>query len=354
MKTKINIDNPSHTFVIAEAGSNWKVGTLEEDLDRAEKLIEIASLSGADAIKFQTFRSKTVYAENAGQIKYLQEKLNGKSINDIFSDLSMPYEMLSSLSKLCDKHEINFMSSPFSVDDAKEVDKFVQIHKIASYENNHTELLKFIAETKKPVLISTGASTLEEISFAIETMKENNSGQLGLLQCTACYPAPMESLNLNSIPFLKQKYNLPVGLSDHSFDSIITPIVAIGIGATIIEKHFTIDRNLPGPDHSFALEPEELKIMIKNIRIGEKTIGVKEKKILDVEQELQKFAKRSIQAIKPILEGDKLNLGENIAILRPGNLSRGIEPRFLSDVLGKTATKKIKTGEGIQKSDYSN
>ncbi|MCH9022149.1 MAG: N-acetylneuraminate synthase family protein, partial [Planctomycetes bacterium] len=147
MSKEININDPFHTFVIAEAGSNWKAGSFEEDMIQAEQLIEVASKAGADAIKFQTFHSESVYAENAGQIDYLKEKSDGKSINEIFSDLSMPYEMLGVLSKLCKKNQIHFMSTPFSVEDVMEVDKFVKIHKIASYENNHVKLLEVIAKT---------------------------------------------------------------------------------------------------------------------------------------------------------------------------------------------------------------
>jgi N,N'-diacetyllegionaminate synthase len=339
----------SHTLVIAEAGSNWKSGSYEEDLDQASKLIEVASKSNADAVKFQTYRSETVYVKNAGNVEYLNDS---KNINEIFKDLSMPYKMIKELAELCESSNLLFMSTPFSVEDAKQVDPYVKIHKIASYEINHLRLLEFISKTKKPVLISTGAATYDEIDFAINIMKKNQNCQIGLLQCTAKYPAPIEDMNLTTIPKLREKYDVPVGLSDHSVEPVIAPIMAVGLGATIIEKHFTLDRSLPGPDHAFALIPEELEMMVKGIRSADKSKGDGEKRILEVEEELYKFATRSIQAIRDIHSGDILEEGVNIDVLRPGKQKRGIPARFLLDVVKKKATRNIKNGQGITKEDY--
>jgi len=343
-------NNLTHTFIIAEAGSNWKVGSYEDDLKMATKLIEIASESGADAVKFQTYRPETVYVSNAGQVGYLAES-KSKDINELFRDLSMPYEMLTELAKHCKKHNIMFMSTPFSVQDAKEVDPYVKIHKIASYEINHIRLLEYVANTKKPVLISTGASTYEEIDFAINLMEQNNSGPVGLLQCTSKYPAPVESLNIHAIPKLKERYHVPVGFSDHSMDPLVGPLLAIGTGATIIEKHFTLDRNLVGPDHPFALIPEELSRMIHAIREGDKAKGLGEKIILKEEEELRIFATRSIQAIKNISKGEVMKERVNFDILRPGNQKRGAEPRFLAQIEGKKSARDIALGEGILQKD---
>jgi N-acetylneuraminate synthase len=349
-KLESKFDDPRHTFVIAEAGSNWKCGTLEQDLARAEELIKTAAKTGADAVKFQTYRPETIYAQSAGKSKYLSEYGINQDINDLFEYLSMPYEMIPQLHHYCKREGIMFMSTPFSVSDAKEVDPFVEIHKVASYEINHIRLLEFLAETKKPILISTGASTYPEIDFAVNLLKKNGNDTLGLLQCTSKYPCPVEALNLEVIPKMKSRYNLTIGLSDHSMDPVVAPLLAIGYGAMIIEKHFTLDKNLPGPDHPFALEPDELGLMIKSIRMAEKAKGSGIKEILKEELELQKFAKRSIQAIRDISKGEILQEGINFEVLRPGNNSRGLEPRFLSEVNGKKATKDIKSGEGI--TDY--
>ena len=340
-------NNSKHVFVIAEAGSNWKCGTYEEDLNQAKKLIKIAANAGADAVKFQTYKSETVYVKNAGTSDYLSKNGISENINEIFDNLSMPYEMIGELAKYCKEENIIFMSTPFSIQDAKEVDPFVSIHKVASFEINHPRLLEFLAKTGKPLLISTGASTLDEIDFAYDFVKKHGNVNLVFLQCTSQYPASIEAMNLAVIPKLKSKYNIPIGLSDHSIDPTIAPIVAIGLVATIIEKHFTIDRNLPGPDHAFALNPDELEIMIENIRNAEKSLGSGIKTILNEEKELRNYATRAIQAIKDIEEGEILREGENYEILRPGNRIRGTEPRFLENIEGKPSLKPVKIGDGI-------
>ncbi len=348
---KILFDNPEHTFIIAEAGSNWKKGSAEEDLKQAKKLIDVATEAGADAIKFQTYRSETVYVKNAGQIDYLSKKNKGNSINEMFEHLSMPYEMIGKLAKYCENKNILFMSTPFSIKDAEQIDPYVKLHKIASYENNHIRLLEFLAGTKKPVLISTGSSTIDEIDFAINLMKTNNSGKIGLMQNTSKYPTPLNALNLSVIPKFKKQYNIAIGFSDHSMDPIIGPLVAIGMGATFIEKHFTLDRNLEGPDHSFSLIPEELKKMVNAIRDADKTKGNDKKEILEEEKELREFANRSIQAIKNISKGDIFEEGINIELLRPGKQKRGADARFLLQVTKKKSIQDIKIGEGILLTD---
>lgn len=347
MKTMKSLDDFFHTFVIAEAGSNWKIGSDEENLRMARSLIQTAAKAGADAVKFQTFSAKKLYAQNAGQAKYLTDTGEKRDINELISDLAMPYETLEKLVQYCKAENIMFMSSVFSVDDAREVDKYVDIHKIASYEINHIELLEFLAKTGKSILISTGASTIDEIDFALNVLKKNNQTHFALLQCTSKYPSPFDSMNISVIPKLKARYGIPVGLSDHSIDPLIAPLLAIGMGASIIEKHFTMDKNLPGPDHSFALNPDELRKMIQAIREADKAKGNGEKLILDVEKELSVFAKRSVQAIRNIAKGEILEQGVNFDVLRPGNQKRGIEPRFVEKILGKKAKKEISIGEGI-------
>lgn len=348
MREKISVlNNLDHTFVIAEAGSNWKAGSYEEDLKRAKELIRTAVKTGADAVKFQTYRPETMYVPDAGKSSYLSKHGINQNINDIFEYLSMPYEMIPELAKFCKQENIIFMSTPFSVQDAKQVDPYVEIHKVASYEINHVRLVEFLAETKKPLLISTGASTYDEIDFAVNLARKKGNSNLALMQCTSKYPCPIEALNLSVIPHMMSRYNLPVGLSDHSTDPVIGPIVAVGLGATIIEKHFTLDRNLPGPDHPFALIPSELELMIKAIRDAERARGSGRKEVLKEELELRQFATRSIQAIKDISKGERLQEGYNIDVLRPGNRTRGLEARFLSKVSGKKATRNIKAGDGI-------
>jgi N-acetylneuraminate synthase len=345
--TPLKLDDLSHTFVIAEAGSNWKCGTYDEDLQRAEELIKIAAKAGADAVKFQTYKPETIYVPDAGISNYLSNQGIKKSINDIFENLSMPYEMISELARFCKQQNIIFMSTPFSVQDAKEVDPYVPIHKVSSFEINHVRLLEFLAKTEKPILISTGASTYTEIDFIVDLVRKKGNNMIALMQCTSKYPCPLSALNLEVIPQMKSRYKVPVGFSDHSIEPVIAPVLAVGLGATIIEKHFTLDRNLSGPDHPFALIPSELELMIKSIRNAELAKGTGKKEILKEEMELRRFATRSIQAIKDISKGEVLREGINFEVLRPGNKIRGIEPRFLDDVNGKRAVRDTKKGDGI-------
>ena len=335
------------TFIIAEAGSNWKCGNYEEDLVRAKELITEASNAGADAVKFQTFRSESVYAHNAGISQYLSDQGINENINEIFEHLEMPYEMIPELSKFCIKKNIEFMSTPFSIQDAKIIDPYVQIHKVASYEINHVRLLEFLASTKKPIIVSTGASTYDEIDFAVNILKNKGNKLLALMQCTSKYPCSMGSMNLSVIPKMKTKYCVPIGLSDHSIEPTIAPLMAIGFGASIIEKHFTLDRNLPGPDHSFSLIPDELKLLVQSIRKADMSKGTGKKEILDEEIELRKYATRSLQATKNISKGDIFHEAINFDVLRPGNRIRGLDAKFLTAVEGKKASKDIKMGDGI-------
>jgi N,N'-diacetyllegionaminate synthase len=346
--SNLKLDDVTHTFVIAEAGSNWKCGSYEEDLLQAKKMIGIAAKAGADAVKFQTYKPETIYVKNAGMINYLAEHGVNENVNDIFENLSMPYKMIPELAEICKQENIIFMSTPFSIQDAKEVDPYVPIHKVSSFEINHIRLLEFLAKTGKPILISTGASTYAEIDFAVNLVKKYNS-KVGLMQCTSKYPSPLKALNLGVIPHMISRYNIPVGLSDHSVEPIIGPTAAVGIGATIIEKHFTLDRNLPGPDHPFALIPNELGSMIQSIRNAEKAKGDGQKKILLEERELHQFATRALQAIKDISKGEILQEGVNFEVLRPGSRIRGLDARFLETVNGKKSVKEIKTGDGIIK-----
>jgi len=201
--------NHDKIFVIAEAGSNWRMGTPNRDLKMAKTLIDVASEAGADGVKFQTYRPETVYVPNAGNSDYLVEAGIKESIIEIFKDLSMPYEMIPKLADHCKKREIQFMSTPFSVEDAKAIDPYVLIHKIASYEITHSRLIEFIAQTGKPLILSTGASTYEEIKWALDFFYEKGGTKIYLMQTTAKYPAPLSTLNLKVIPELIRRFNVP-------------------------------------------------------------------------------------------------------------------------------------------------
>jgi len=344
--------NKNQVFIIAEAGSNWRIGTSIRDIQMAKKLIDVAHEAGANAVKFQTYRAESVYVPNAGESNYLSKKGEKKSINEIFKDLSMPYEMIPQLSDYCKKKDIQFMSTVFSIEDAKAVDPYVDIHKIASYEITHSRLIEFIAKTRKPLILSTGAATEDEIEWAINHFRQNGGKEISLLQTTAKYPAPLSTLNLKVIPSLKNHFNVPVGLSDHSTNPIMGPIIAVALGASIIEKHFTLSKELPGPDHSFALTPDQLKTMVKAIRESETCLGIGKKIVQNEEKELRDFAQRGLQSIKSIKKGEVLREGVNIDILRPGKQKKGLHPMYLTKIEGKKATRDIDLGEGIMNGDF--
>jgi len=341
-----------HTFIIAEAGSNWRMGTKTRDLSMAKSLIDVAAECKCDAIKFQTYKSETTYVSNAGKSDYLSNSGINEQITEIFQDLSMPYDMIPELADYCKTQKIEFMSTPFSVNDAKAIDPFVLRHKIASFEISHLRLIEFLAGTNKPLILSTGASTLEEIEWAVNYFYDNGGKDISLLHTISKYPAPLSSLNLKIISELEKKFNIPVGFSDHSRSPTIGPITAVSLGGQIIEKHFTLNNNLPGPDHSFALTPIELKNMVEAIRGCELVLGSNEKTILQEEFELREFAHRGIQAIKEIKENDIFKEGENVDILRPGKQKQGIHPKYLEQLSGKKSKRNISQGEGIIQGDW--
>lgn len=351
-KAVLNSKSSKKVFIIAEAGSNWRAGSHRKDLQNALALIDAAADAGADAVKFQTFSSDNIYVPNAGSSEYLGDSGITEEMKSLFEDLAMPHTMLPKLAAHCKKRGIEFMSTPFSPADFKAVDPYVKRHKIASYEIGYIHLLRLAAESGKPLILSTGAATTDEIAWAVETFRSFEGKDLTLLQCTAAYPAPAESMHLRAIDYLKQRFALPVGLSDHSLHPIAAPVAAVALGATVIEKHFTLDKSAPGPDHAFAITPNELKALVQTIRETEKMLGSSVKMIDPVETELRSFARRGVQAIRSIKKGEPLKENKNIAILRPGNQSLGVHSRFILEIEGKSAKRALKLGEGLQKGDW--
>jgi N-acetylneuraminate synthase len=322
-------------FFIAEAGSNWK------EADPFEMILR-AKAAGADAIKFQVFRSESTYVKEAGKSGYL-----GQEVTELFKSLEMPYDLIPKLAKACEKEGIEFMATPFSLADFKAIDPYVKRHKIASYENNHVPLLRAAAKSQKPLYVSTGASTLQEVAWTVTFLRSLGVDALTLMQCTACYPAPPEAMHLETIGALKEAFKCPVGLSDHSLNPFAAPLAATALGASAIEKHFTLSRTLKGPDHAFAIEPDELKACIQEIRLIEKMRGDSFKHVAPCEEELRAFARRGLQAMQSIKKGEVFKEGENIAILRPGNCIRGAHPSRMSELEGKKALQDYQAGEGI-------
>jgi N-acetylneuraminate synthase len=325
-------------FIIAEAGSNHN-GNLEQ----AKKLIEIAAEAGADAVKFQTFRAPKLYPKNAGISNYLGVD---RQIYDIIAEMEMPYDWIPELAEQCGRHGVEFISSPFDEESSDRLESFLPAYKIASYEMTHLPLVRHIAGKGKPVIISTAAANLDEVAETVAAFGETGNEQLVLLQCTASYPAPLDSLNLRAIQTLRQEFNVPTGLSDHSRDPFLAPLVAVALGACAIEKHFTFSNSLPGPDHKFAVEPHELRELVRRIREVEKALGDGRKEFLAVEEELRVFARRSIFATRLITARTKLTK-DDIAVLRCGQLGAGLPPKAFEGLLGRIAARDIEVGSLI-------
>lgn len=340
-------------FVVAEAGSNWRAGNPPADIDRARQLIDVAATAGADAVKFQTYRAETVYVANAGESDYLSTAGIRKSIRDIFADLEMPYDMLPKLAEEAQARGLQLMSTGFSPEDFAAIDPHVAVHKIASYEIGHLRLIDLAAKSGKPTLLSTGAAEIDDIAWAVERFHAKRGRDLCLMQCTAKYPAPFDALNLAVIESLRRRFGVAVGLSDHSRDPVTAPVAAVALGARAVEKHYTLDNTLPGPDHAFALEPPELKLMVAKIREAEAARGMGVKNVAAAERELAAFARRGIQALCPIAKGEVLREGRNIDILRPGKQRLGIHPRYVEQIEGRSATRDIAAGDGLQLGDWA-
>lgn len=346
-------------FIIAEAGSNH-----DGKFEQAKKLIDITAESRADAIKFQLFRASKIYTPNCGKIPTPQGKLD---LFKFFKQVEMPFQWLPLLKKYAENKGLIFIVSPFDEEAVDELKKNnIKAYKIASSESNHLPLLTYVARKQKPIILSVGLSTLSDVEEAIATIYKENNRQIALLHCVSSYPALPGEYNLKVIGALGNAFQVPVGISDHSLDPVLVPKLAVASGALIVEKHFTLNKKLSGADHSYALSPEELKLMVKEIRevekwdqekrnkflnsssLYKKILGTGKKIITPSEKELYPGDKRSIFVIRNLKRGDRLNKN-NLAILRAERyLKPGLHPRYFDLVLGKRVTKSIKKYTGLQ------
>ena len=332
----IGPDEP--TFVIAEAGSNHN-----GDLDLAKELIDVAADAGADAVKFQTFRAEDMYVEDSGEAEYLEDD---RSIYQIIESMEMPYEWIPELHDYCRTRDVYFMSTPFDTRSADELEEYVPAFKIASYTMSHHPFLEHVASKDRPVLLSTGAHDLSEVRESVELLDDAGVADLVLLQCVAAYPTPIESINVRVVETLNAEFGVPTGLSDHTLDPITAPSAATALGASVIEKHFTLDSSMEGPDHQFALEPDQLERMIDAIRATEAALGDGSKVVLPAEEELHEIARRRIHASETIRAGETIT-EDNVEILRSGKQKQGIEPKFYDHVLGATVVRDLEKDEGV-------
>ena len=317
------------TLIIAEAGVNHN-----GNFELAKQLVDKAVEGGADIVKFQTCKAENVISRYADKAEY-QKVTTGEADSqlEMVRKLMLTYEEYGKLKEYCDEKGIEFLSTAF---DLPSVDYLHSIGmrrwKIPSGEITNLPLLIKIAKLGEPIIMSTGISELSEVGDAIKVLKENGAGEITILHCTTEYPAPYEDVNLKAIDTMKEAFGLPVGYSDHT-KGLEIPVAAVARGACVIEKHFTLDRNMEGPDHKASIEPDELKQMVDMIRHVEVAIGDGIKKVSPSELKNQDIARKSIIAKTAIKAGDVFT-EENITTKRPGS---GINPMKWFDLLGKTA-----------------
>ncbi len=332
-------------YVIAEAGSNHN-----GDLSQALALIDVAAEAGADAVKFQVFKADKLYPPTAGKSDYLGDD---RSIYDIIQAMELPNGWLPRIVEHTRAAGLDFLCSAFDEGAVDLIDPYVDAFKCASYEMNHTPLLAHMARIGKPILLSTGAATLDEVGEAVATVRSAAPGAglpLVLLQCTASYPAPLESAHLRVMTTLRETFGVWSGLSDHTADPITAPMAAVALGAMVVEKHYTLNKGLPGPDHAFALEPRELREMVQRIRAVEQALGSGVKAVDPAEQELRAFARRSVFSIRTIAEGEAFSR-ENTAVLRRGKVPAGLEPREHPLIQGRPAARDVPAWQALQPAD---
>jgi sialic acid synthase SpsE len=319
---------PGHpTYVIAEAGANHN-----RDWDTATRLIDVAVEAGADAVKFQTYSGASLYSTKTPRFKYLAP-ITDATPAELLEDISLPREWQPKLDAYARERGIHFFSTPFDAAAVNELDALdVPALKIASFEIVDLDLIRTAAATGRPLLISTGMAVMGEIEDALNAAIEGGAPAVGLMQCTSVYPAPVERINLRAMGTMERGFGVPVGLSDHSLGTAV-PIAAGTLGAAFVEKHFTLDRAMPGPDHPFALEPDELRAMVAGIREAQAALGNgrKEGPSPEEREEMYTLGRRSLIAARDLPAGTKLER-EMITTKRPGY---GIAPKHVDLILGR-------------------
>jgi len=316
--------------VIAEAGANHN-----RDLGIARKLIDVAADAGADAVKFQTYSGKTLYSTKTPRFDYLDGALADKPAHELLEEISLPRDWQPILAAHCRERGVEFLSSPFDREAVEELDALdVGAFKIASFEIVDLPFIRYAAAKRRPLIISTGMASLGEIEDAIGAARAAGCDEIALLQCASLYPAPPQIMNLRAIPALRASFGVPVGLSDHTRGTHIA-VAAVAMGACIVEKHFTLDRTMAGPDHPFAAEPEELRDLVAHIRDTEAAFGdgVKRGPSDEESQEMYTKARRSVVAAAAIPAGTVIT-ADMLTVKRPGH---GVKPKYLELLVGRVA-----------------
>ncbi len=339
--TQVKIGNRSvgvgqPVYVVAELSANHN-----HDFDQAARIIQAAKHAGADAVKLQTYTPDTItMASDRPEFRVRGGTLwDGRTLHDLYAEAFMPWEWQPRLKRVAEELGMDCFSSAFdatAVDFLEEMN--VPAHKVASFELVDIPLIQKMARTGKPLIVSTGMATVEEIEEALRSAREAGATQIALLKCTSAYPAPAQEMNLRTIPEIARRFGVPVGLSDHTM-GIAAPIAAVALGACIIEKHLTLSRSVPGPDSGFSLEPEEYKAMVDAVRTAEKALGEVQFGFSEKEEASRAF-RRSLFVVDDVKEGETFTPA-NVRSIRPAN---GLHPRHLAEVLGKRASQSIKRG----------
>jgi N-acetylneuraminate synthase len=323
-------------YIVAELSANHN-----QDFDQALHLVHAAKEAGASAVKLQTYTPDTLTIDCDNENFRIGPGTiwEGRTLYDLYGEAYTPWEWQPKLKEVANGLGLDLFSTPFdatAVDFLETMD--VPAYKVASFEIVDPALLHRVAETGKPVILSTGMATLGEIEEAVQTIREAGGGQLALLKCSSAYPAPPEEMNLRTIPHLAQAFDVAVGLSDHTL-GIAVPVAAVALGACIVEKHFTLSRGVPGPDSAFSLEPEEFRAMVEAIRVAEKALGQVRYAATERETASRAF-RRSLFVVKDV-EAGKVFSEENVRSIRPGY---GLPPKHLDDVLGRPASRDLRAG----------
>lgn len=322
------------TFIIAELSANHN-----NDLDLAIKTVRAAAESGANAIKVQTYTADSLALDVDNE--YFGPKKEGlwKGIRpyDLYKEAALPYEWHKPIQKAAEENGLIFFSSPFDLEGVDFLETLqVPLYKIASFEITDIPLIRYVASKGKPVIISTGVASIEDINLALEACRKEGNEDITLLKCTSQYPAKIADANMATIPDMRGRFNVKIGLSDHTMGDIV-PVTAVALGATVIEKHFILDRSIGGADSSFSMEPAEFKDMVERVRLVEDAIG---KVKYDIDEK-DIYKRRSLFATRDIDEGEMITK-ENVRSLRPGV---GLHPVFFEEIIGKPSKWKHSKGD---------
>ncbi len=337
-RRKIGAGRP--VYVIAEAGSNHN-----RSLRTARELIDVAAAAGADAVKFQTFSADMLYSKKTPKMKYLKKSTpKSQSVHDLLKSLELPRAWHAPLAAHCRRRKVDFLSTPF---DEAAVDQLAAVgmpaYKIASFEINHVPLIRSAARHGRPMILSTGMADLDDIGLAVKTCRGAGSSQIVLMHCAIGYPPRFEDINLRAMLTMQEQFGCPVGYSDHSVGHVAT-VAAVALGACVVEKHFTLSHDMQGPDHGFALEPDELVAMIAAVRNTSRALGSASKECTPAEREMHRLMRRTVVAARDIPKGAKLKRAD-LAVKR---CVAGIEPKDLGGLVGRTALVSISEDEVIR------